>query len=74
MEATKTMDVLVYDVTDLRRVLKVGRPVAYKLAKQLGRRLGRRFVVSRLALETWLARGPKGPRTRATGRRNAPKA
>ena len=36
---SEAMEVLVYDVADLRRVLGVGRPVAYRLIKRLGRRL-----------------------------------
>jgi hypothetical protein len=73
MEAGQTTDdVLVYDVADLKRVLNVGRPVAYRLAKQLGRRLGRRFVVSRAVLETWLAGGTN--QTQAPSRRRPSKA
>jgi len=56
-QSSESIDVLVYDVVDLRRVLGVGRPVAYRLMKKLGRRLGRRLVVSRLVLERWLAGG-----------------
>lgn len=64
----ESVDVLVYDVTDLRRVLGVGRPEAYRLVKRLGRRLGKRLVVSRTVLETWLAMRP--PRRRRRLRRH----
>ncbi len=50
-------DLVVYDATDLRRVLGIGRPNAYRLLRQLGRRVGRRLVVARAVLERWLGDG-----------------
>jgi hypothetical protein len=49
------VDLVVYDVADLRRLLGLGRPNAYRLARELGRRVGRRLVVARSVLERWLA-------------------
>ncbi len=57
-------DLVVYGAADLRRVLGIGRPNAYKLLRQLGRRVGRRLVVSRAVLEAWLASAPEGNETR----------
>jgi hypothetical protein len=64
--------VLVYGVDDVRRLLGCGRPAAYRLTKRLGRKLGKRYVVSRVALEQWLATGAAPTRlARGTRRRKA---
>jgi len=46
---------LAYSATDLMALLPIRRSAAYRLARQLGRRVGRRLMVSRVALEAWLA-------------------
>jgi hypothetical protein len=62
-------DLVVYGVTDLRRMLGIGRPNAYRLLRELGRRVGRRLVVARAVLERWLAREVgAGPRRHLRGR------
>jgi hypothetical protein len=66
-------EVLVYGVDDVRRALTCGRPTAYRLVKRLGRRIGRRFVVSKLAFEAWLLGEPVG-RSAAAGPRRYRKA
>jgi hypothetical protein len=68
MNQEQAVEVLIYDVTDLRKVLGIGRPLAYRLMRQLGRRVGRRMVVARVVVERWLAR-PQRPRAKATSAR-----
>jgi hypothetical protein len=53
----------------LRRELRISRAGAYRLARLLGRRLGRRIIVSRAVLETWLAGGGEGAGAQPSGSR-----
>ncbi|HVZ34472.1 MAG TPA: hypothetical protein VG963_18715 [Polyangiaceae bacterium] len=69
MVANKATEMLVYSVDDIRRVLGCGRPAAYKLVKQLGKRIGRRFIVSKLVFEAWLASYETGAPRRPNSRR-----
>jgi hypothetical protein len=52
-------DAIAYSADDLTRVLPLGRASCFKLARQIGVRVGRRLVVSRSALEQWLASQPR---------------
>jgi hypothetical protein len=63
------VDLVVYDAADLRRILGIGRPNAYRLAKQLGRRVGRRILVARSALERWLTDADHGVGRQDTSRK-----
>jgi hypothetical protein len=49
-------DRLAYSVEDLVRVLPLKRAACYALAQEIGAKVGRKHVVSRAALEAWLAR------------------
>lgn len=71
-------DLVVYGAADLRRILGVGRPNAYVILRQLGRRVGRRLVVARAVLEAWLAEREARPvsvlarrKARVRGRRRS---
>jgi len=68
----ESSDPVVYGAADLRRVLGIGRPNAYRLLRQLGRRVGRRLVIARVVLERWLADGETDQRrARGSQRRSA---
>lgn len=47
-------DPTVYSVADLPSIVPVGRATAYKVAREIGQRAGRRLVISRDALNRWL--------------------
>lgn len=44
---------------ELCTLLGVGRATAYRIARTIGRRSGRRLIVARSALEAWLNAQPK---------------
>ncbi len=54
VRATETGDPLVYDLGDVRRVLKIGTPLAREILRKAGWRLGKRYVISRDVLARWL--------------------
>ena len=66
VQVNKTTEVLVYGVDDVRRVLGCGRPAAYRLVKQLGKRVGRRYIVSKLVFEAWLTKVEGTPKPRGS--------
>jgi len=43
-----------HSVSEVAKALGLSLPTAYRLCRQIGRRIGRRIVVSRTALEKWL--------------------
>jgi hypothetical protein len=70
VQANKTTEVLVYRVDDVRRVLGCGRPAAYRLVKQLGKRVGRRYIVSKIVFDAWLMTAERlTPKPRGSGGR-----
>lgn len=53
----QNLDALTYKIEELPAVLKIGRDKAYQLANSPGFpaiRLGKRILVSKIALEKWL--------------------
>jgi hypothetical protein len=46
--------VLVFRAADIQRLLGISRRGSFELARKLGRRFGRRWLVPRVALEGWL--------------------
>ena len=72
MVLADAVEVLVYDLGDLRRVLKIGTPAARAILRKAGWRLGKRFVISPSALERWLeTEGARASRTPRRSRRAA---
>ncbi len=45
---------LAYDVNELHELLPFGRNKVRRLAKEIGRRYGRSYLVSAAALDAWL--------------------
>ena len=45
---------LAFTPDEINRILPIGRAASYKLAHQIGARVGHRFVISRDALQRWL--------------------
>ena len=48
-------DTLAYSPHQLTEILPLGRVACYELARKIGKRVGRKLVVSRAELERWLA-------------------
>jgi len=72
VQATETASALVYDLGDLRRVLKIGVPLARNILRDAGWRLGKRYVISRVVLERWLeTEGARAPRSKPRRSRKA---
>ena len=55
-----TPESLVVTVTEVAALLRVSRATAYRIARQLGRRTGRRLLLSRAVLLEWLEGEPQG--------------
>lgn len=65
---TSLIEKLSYTPAELAKVTGLGRGAAYRLARQIGRRHGRRLLVGRDALVAWLSPEQPPPTRSRPGR------